>query len=1031
MINLRLYVACFLLLLFIPLLSFCKDISKTDSLETLLKNAKDNAAKIPVLLQLAEEYAASNKNKSIDLSNEAWNLSKKINDKKNEACALNQISKSYLNSDPDKSFDFSKQAFGIAKKSNNRKEQAEALKNMGGFYFKKNKYDAAIDHYKKALTLKESLKDYKGCGDLLYNIGYMYYRMGINHEAISYYIKALDIYVKIDEKKEVAGMQVKIGNIYFNKGDYETAVNYYKSSLKISEDLKDTLRLGNSYQMIGAVFHEWGRYPDAIKNYNTSLKYFEKLRHKQGIANNYINIGLVYQSMNKSIELTKTPNKEKEKDKIWKYNNDKALEYFSNANKLMKELKDDRGIMNTLNSIGQAYHDAAEYKKAIAYYDTALTSAREAADKEYIQDLSKRIGYSYFKLKKYEMAEKYYREALSKAEELDSKTNISEIYYKLGLLYTEKGNYENAIKNLNQSLDILKKVKQKEIIRDVYLAFSDAYEKTGNNKVALEYYKRYVDLKDSMLNEQTLDLITNVETKYQTEKKEQAIVLLNKDKALQDTQIRQQRLILWVFVAGFVIIIVFSVLLYRQFNEKKKANEILKEQQEEILTKNEELQQQKEEIQAQAELLEETNKELEKLSVVASKTDNAVIIADQDGVIEWINDGFIRLFGYTLDEFKAVKSDKLMEVSSNLNFKEDLQKSIREQKSVMYTSHAYTKNGDEIWLQTTLTPIFDHAGALIKIIAIDSDITKIKLAEQEVEKQRDIALKQRDLITEQKNEITDSINYAKQIQSAVLPTVESIAHGIEDFFILFKPRDIVSGDFYWATVKENKLIVAAVDCTGHGVPGAFMSMLGIAFLNEIVNKLYESRQNVVKASEILDLLRDRVITSLHQTGKLGEAQDGMDVALCIIDHDKKELQYAGANNPLYIVSSQQETGGSEMSKLPTAAANFTLSKVEVCQLLELKPDKMPIGIHNRMGSFTNHYFSLHKGDAIYIFSDGYADQFGGEKAMKFKYKQLQELLLNVQHHTMNMQKEILEQRFEEWKGELDQIDDVVIIGLKI
>ena len=293
----------------------------------------------------------------------------------------------------------------------------------------------------------------------------------------------------------------------------------------------------------------------------------------------------------------------------------------------------------------------------------------------------------------------------------------------------------------------------------------------------------------------------------------------------------------------------------------------------------------------------------------------------------------------------------------------------------------------------------------MKIITIDSDITKIKLAEQEVEKQRDIALKQRDLIGEQKKEITDSINYACQIQSAVIPSTEIIAGKVSDYFVLFKPRDIVSGDFYWATTKENKLVVAAVDCTGHGVPGAFMSMLGIAFLNEIVNRLFEKHGNNLKACGILNELRERVITSLHQTGKLGENQDGMDMALCIIDTDTNQLQYAGANNPLYLIRNNV--------------------------LTEFKADKMPIGIHYTTLPFTNNIIDLQKNDTVYIFSDGYADQFGGESGTKFKKKSFQEMLVKLQDFSMPEQKKKLEQQFDNWKGIYEQIDDIIVIGLRI
>lgn len=993
----------FLLTLLSTLVFAVSGTSKIDSLEILVKKEKVDSVKVELLCQLAEEYSKDNKTKCLNLLNEALSIAKKTNNKNIEVHAINCLASFYLGSDLEKSYEFAKEALDLSHKIGNKKEEAAALKTIGSFYFKNKKLDNAIDYYQKSLLIKEKLKDNKGYADLLYNIGYVNHRLSNFTVAVEYYMQARSVYKKINNLKEAIGMEMKIGDIYFFQGDYKTAIEFFNNSKKTAEELKDTMKLGDSYQRLGISYHEWGDYEKAIEYYQKSLNFFEKIKYGDGIANNFINIGLVYQSMNK--------NKDKSKDPTWERNNNVALDYFGNAQKLMKENKNEDGIRNTQNCMGQIYHDKEIWKTAIAYFDSALTSAREAGNLPDIQELTCRIGYSYFKFeeesksKKFEKSEKFYNESLSLAKDLGKKTSISELFYRLAQIHIKRNAYEASLADLNKSLEIAITLNAKDHLRDIYKLYSETYAGMGNFKQALEYYKQHTSMNDVLLNELTLRQITDAQTKYQTEKKEKQIKLLDSEKKLQNTQIRQQRLLLWVFVGGFLIIIVFSILLYRQFNEKKKANEILKKQQDEILQKNEELQQQKEEIMAQTELLEETNHELEKLSIVASKTDNAVVIASISGDIEWVNDGFSRLFGYTLEEFIGLKGKNIIEVSSNTNIKQYLNQSINEKKSVVYTSRALTKSSEEIWLQTTLTPIYDSSGNFFKIIAIDSDITKIKQAEQEVEHQRDIALKQRDLISEQKQEITDSINYAQQIQAAVLPTIDFIGSKVSDFFVLFKPRDIVSGDFYWATAKENKLFVAVVDCTGHGVPGAFMSMLGIAFLNEIVNKTFDLRQDNITASEILEQLRDRVITSLHQTGKLGGSQDGMDMVMCILDMDKMIMQYSGANNPIY----------------------FIKNKV----FKEIKPDKMPIGIHYKTGPFSNHNIEISKGDTLYIFSDGYADQFGGPKAKKFKYKPFQEMLLNLQHHSMPLQKEIIEKNLNEWKGDIPQIDDIVVVGIRV
>jgi serine phosphatase RsbU (regulator of sigma subunit) len=272
---------------------------------------------------------------------------------------------------------------------------------------------------------------------------------------------------------------------------------------------------------------------------------------------------------------------------------------------------------------------------------------------------------------------------------------------------------------------------------------------------------------------------------------------------------------------------------------------------------------------------------------------------------------------------------------------------------------------------------------------------------EEIEAQRDEIEAQRDRIVKQNEEIKASIYYAQRIQSAVMPSKELLDKWLKEYFILFKPRDIVSGDFYWATQKDGKIIVAAADCTGHGVPGAFMSMLGISFLNEIVGN-----GDIIQANIILEELRTYIKNTLFQTGKENEQKDGMDMSLCIFDFKNNILQFAGAYNPVYYITEGE--------------------------LTEIKGDKMPIGIYVAdEKSFENKEIKIKKNDVIYICSDGYEDQFGGTEGRKFMAKSFKKLLLEIHKKPMEDQKEILNSRFEEWKGSYPQIDDVLLIGIRV
>ncbi len=407
----------------------------------------------------------------------------------------------------------------------------------------------------------------------------------------------------------------------------------------------------------------------------------------------------------------------------------------------------------------------------------------------------------------------------------------------------------------------------------------------------------------------------------------------------------------------------------------------IKEAEQEIIKQNKK-------ILAQTKELALQNKELEKLSLVASKTDNSVIIASPNGDIEWVNDGFTRMLGLSFDEFKNEYGKNIFKISLISDLKKRLEVGIKNKRTIIYTGKTTTKDGKRLWIQTTLTPILDKDNKLSKIIAIDANVTKIKLAEQE------IAL--------QKQKITDSIIYARRIQTAMLPPKELLASQLPDYFILFKPRDIVSGDFYWLSQRENYTFIAAADSTGHGVPGAFMSMLGISFLNQLVSQLdYDS----LLPGNILTELRESVKTSLRQTGKENEAKDGMDLALCQIDNKANKMLYAGAHNPLILIRDNE--------------------------LIQYKADDMPIGIsYNEKAFFNTKIIDILPGDCFYIFSDGYPDQFGGKKGRKFMIKRFKRLLVEIHQKPMGEQRKILNRRLVDWQGLSRQIDDILVIGLK-
>jgi serine phosphatase RsbU (regulator of sigma subunit) len=270
---------------------------------------------------------------------------------------------------------------------------------------------------------------------------------------------------------------------------------------------------------------------------------------------------------------------------------------------------------------------------------------------------------------------------------------------------------------------------------------------------------------------------------------------------------------------------------------------------------------------------------------------------------------------------------------------------------------------------------------------------------REIREKKDEIEKQRDMIEEAHEEIKSSIAYAQRIQTALLPQNELEHAVVKDYFILFRPKDVVSGDFYWENKIGDEIIIIAADCTGHGVPGAFMSMLGVTFLNDII-----VGEGITDPGDVLDKLRTKIIESLKQSFD-SPLRDGMDIAVINLNYKTGKIRFAGANNPLFLIRNGE--------------------------LTEIKGDKMPVALHEHMLEFESREIELSKDDKLYIFSDGFVDQFGGPKGKKFMKKRFKETLLKIYELPMQRQREELNRVFEEWKGENEQLDDVLVIGIKI
>ncbi len=549
-----------------------------------------------------------------------------------------------------------------------------------------------------------------------------------------------------------------------------------------------------------------------------------------------------------------------------------ALEAFLVAARIYEKLSDFKNASKVSNSIGNTYLGLRNYEKALEFFLLSSNQADKANSK--LAKATAAIGLSnvYNRTKKYkeaieqlhysrvvfesgnkdnlsaysyanlaetyndmgntDSATYYARKALPLMEKFNNRYGVSLLNQVLGNIDVNKGKFNSALNYYFRSLQIAEEDKAVDNQKDICYQIYQLYEKKNNADQALAYYKKYIQLKDSIYNSESRNKLFELQTKYDTESKEKENKLLTQDKEIARKSLQTQRILSYFIIGVLILVFIFSYISYKNLKRQRKMNVILQQQKE--------------------------------------------------------------------------------------------------------------------------------------------------------------------LVEQSRKEILDSIMYAKRIQNTILAHKEFISQNIKNHFIYFKPKDIVSGDFYWATSKENFFYLAVCDSTGHGVPGAFMSLLSISFLNEAI-----SEKNITNPNEVFNYVRQKLIENISKEGQ----KDGFDGILLRLNKNTGEISYAAANNKPILISDNK--------------------------LIELQGDRMPVGYGEKRDDFSLHHITPKKGDILYLLTDGYADQFGGPKGKKLMYKKLQEFLLNIASQPLEQQTNALEENFESWKGNLEQVDDVCVIGLKV
>ncbi|MBE9469442.1 MAG: tetratricopeptide repeat protein [Bacteroidetes bacterium] len=706
---------------------------------------------------------------------------------------------------------------------------------------------------------------------------------------------------------------------------------------------------------------------------NKALKLSENLKFSKGIAHSYIYIGIGY---------------------YYQGSYDNALREYFNALNIYKKIDDKQQIVKLLNNIGTIYNIKGEYDKAFNYYLECVKKSKEIGDEKLIAGSYNNIGGVFYAQGNYDKALEYYFESLNVSEKTDDKDMVARIFNNIGGIYQEQAKNDKALEYFYKSLKIEEEINDKRGVAETnnnisqILQIKKKYDEAIDiNLKSIKIYQEIGDKKGVVVSYNMIANVYTAQAKNNFEKNHKDSLIIECNKALnyffKSIETNQEVGLVEEFATSYNSI---GEINYYLAHYNTSINYLLK---------------------AKA-----IGKKIGSPDII---NNSAEILSKSYAAIHNYRKAYLShvLFKETQDLLKNEENvRKLTQISMQWEFDKKIERREFEQNQKDLAAEAELR-------RQKIIQVFILFGFLIVLLFA----FVVYRSYRRKRKDNRLLAEKNKQIEEQKQSITDSILYAKRIQQAILPSKKFIDQILPEHFILFRPRDIVSGDYYWLTQKENKIIIAAADCTGHGVPGAFMSMLGVSFLNEIVNK-----NNVTQANLILNNLREHVKRTLSQTGKQNEAKDGMDMALCVFDLDNSSLQFSGAYNSLYVI--RENNKALIHDNKPELAS--LVSEDEKYGLFEVKADRMPVGIYlKEKESFTNNIIKINKGDALYIFSDGFSDQFGGKKGSKFKSKNFKHLLLSIQEKSMSRQKEILNTTIDKWRGDLEQVDDIIVFGLKI
>ena len=740
------------------------------------------------------------------------------------------------------------------------------------------------------------------------------------------------------------------GNVYERLGKRKKGLANFLHSLKLWEEISNRAEIVKCLDEIAYIYNIQNEITKSLENYNRSIKIKQEIGDLAGIATVLNNISIIYKNQ---AEFTQ------------------ALDYGLRSLNMREGIADSVKIANGLSNIGAIYQDMGEITKSVDYFHRSLKVHEGIGNKEGIASSLSWIAYVYDNQGDIPKSLEFYHRSLKIREGLDDKEGIARVLSNIASIYNDQGEITESLEYNEQALKIREEIGDNYGIATGLNNIGSIYRNQGDTAKAMDYYHRSLKIFEETKDKRAIAIsLHNIGVIYQSYGDiKQGLEYIHRSLKIREEIGDKQGLTFSLFSIGVI---------YYDHGDLDQAKK---------------------------------------------HTSNSLVLARELGYPARIKDAanlLIKIYRKENNYKKAFEMYKLyVQMRDSINNEKTQKSAIKQEAKYRYEKQKAVDDAEHDKLlaieqeekEKQEVVAFSAAGGLVLVVLFLIFVfnrlrvtrrqrDEIRGQKQEIEEQKTVVETAHQHLEEKNKEILDSINYAKRIQSAILPPPRIVKEYLNESFILYKPKDVVAGDFYWmeavADPVGNKVLFAAADCTGHGVPGAMVSVVCNNALNRAVREY-----GLSNPGKILDKAREIVIQEFEKSEE--DVKDGMDIALCAISGN--ELEYAGANNPLW--------------------------RIRNGEILETKADKQPIGKFDLAKPFTTHNFSLEKGDTIYVFSDGYVDQFGGEKGKKFKTKAFRSLLLGIQDKPMEEQKKLIDDAFENWRGELEQIDDVCVIGVKI